>query len=1040
MYPRQRNVPRSLARRLWGLLLLPLLAVAPGLEAQQTGTVTGRVTEAGSGEPVPSVQIFIEGLDIGALTQQNGRYLLQNVPAGTHTVSAERIGYRTQTAEVTVGSGETVVQNFQVSEEALQLDEVIVTGTPGGTQRRAIGNAVTRLDAAEVTATRPVSNMQEMLTARTPGLDFQRATGNIGEGSRIQIRGYSSLSLGTQPLIYIDGVRVDNSTEQGPDIPNLSGTSGSSALDDLNPNDIASIEVIKGPAAATLYGTEASAGVIQIITKRGQTGDAQFDFTISQGTNFLMDPAGKIGSQYACRFGVVCTEDDVWEFNMYEFEKNSPLLEAYEALPGDTPRYPGTGDIFDYGRSQRYNLGIRGGTEAVTYYVSTDYSDTQGIVDYNWQERFSGRANLGVLISDQIDLDLSLGYVDGKTRFASGPLQTGGIWPSLMWGMGPVMMNFSTLQASDQRGYVLQLPEDFSLIETTRDYSRFTGSATLSHNPTDWLSHRLIMGIDKGNDENQILVPRSPQGADGPFGNLSLGDVTLDRPQNTEITLDYSLSVNYDLNESVGFTSSVGAQYYSSEYNQVSTVGRVFPSPVIRSIEGATDTDATQTFRQNKSLGVFFQQEMGWNDRVFLTAAVRGDDNSAFGAEFDAAIYPKFSGTWVISEEPFWNVDFINSLRLRSAWGQAGRQPGTFAAVTLFSPAVGPGGSAAVSPSTLGNPDIGPEVSSELEVGFDMALLDDRVSTEFTYYYQQVDDALTTLPLAPTNGFPGSVDANVGQLDNWGFETALNARVLSLDDYALDLGLSLSYTMNEIKDLGERPQTNSFRVGFPYPATTSDIILGMGGDPFTCDAGTADRRRGGEAVPCSQTQDYELLLGPTYSPWNWSADATVTLFDDLQIFGLVDAEHGRWMWDYNISCRHTLCVANTRDAVTLDDPIYVASSLQSDTHPADDRYAQKSDASYIKLRELGARYQLPQSLVDRVGVDRASFSVAARDLWYLWTKQQEVPPRDIRQEGFQDRPGANIPSPELADPNISGFALFQWPPLTTVEATLRVSF
>lgn len=208
-----------------------------------------------------------------------------------------------------------------------------------------------------------------------------------------------------------------------------------------------------------------------------------------------------------------------------------------------------------------------------------------------------------------------------------------------------------------------------------------------------------------------------------------------------------------------------------------------------------------------------------------------------------------------------------------------------------------------------------------------------------------------------------------------------------------------------------------------------------------CDAGTADRRMGGEAVPCSQTEDYELLLGPTFSPWNWSADATVTLFNDLQVFGMVDAEHGRWMNDYNISCRHTLCVSNTRDAVTLDDPIYVASALQSDTHPGDDRYAFDHEASYIKLRELGARYQLPQSLVDRVGVDRASFSVAARDLWYLWVEQEELPPRDIRPEAFSDRPGANIPSPELSDPNIEqSFALFQWPPLTTLEATLRVSF
>jgi hypothetical protein len=195
------------------LLVAALLLFAPGLDAQQ---ITGRVTTT-SGEPLAAVQVFIAGSGIGALTQQNGRFLLLNVPAGTHTISAERIGYRSGTASVTVAAGETVVQDFQLAEQALGLDEIIVTGTPGGTQRRAIGNSVTSLSATEVTQRTTVSNVQDLLGPRTPGAQFGRITGNVGTGAQVVIRGMGSFSSGgVDPLVYVDGVRVNNSSRMGP--------------------------------------------------------------------------------------------------------------------------------------------------------------------------------------------------------------------------------------------------------------------------------------------------------------------------------------------------------------------------------------------------------------------------------------------------------------------------------------------------------------------------------------------------------------------------------------------------------------------------------------------------------------------------------------------------------------------------------------------------------------------------------------------------------------------------------------------------------
>src|SRR5688572_27006050 len=271
--------------RLLGALVGTFLLLAPQLSAQQS-TVTGRVTDQQSGEPIAAVQVLISGLALGGLTQQDGRYVLTNIPVGTHQLSAQRIGYRTLTVQITVAAGAPTVQNFAIAQEALGLDEIIVTGTPGGTQRRAIGNAVTTLQASDIAQTVAVSSAQDLLTGRSPGVQFTRVSGNVGTGAPIEIRGTKSFNLTTNPLIYVDGVRVNNNTRAGPQIGEGQQVS---VLNDFNPQDIESIEIIKGPAAATLYGTEASAGVIQIITKRGAQGAPQFEMSVRGGTNFLRD-------------------------------------------------------------------------------------------------------------------------------------------------------------------------------------------------------------------------------------------------------------------------------------------------------------------------------------------------------------------------------------------------------------------------------------------------------------------------------------------------------------------------------------------------------------------------------------------------------------------------------------------------------------------------------------------------------------------------------------------------------------------------------
>src|SRR5690606_5638000 len=328
-------------------------------------------------------------------------------------------------------------------------------------------------------------------------------------------------------------------------------------------------------------------------------------------------------------------------------------------------------------------------------------------------------------------------------------------------------------------------------------------------------------------------------------------------------------------------------------------------------------------------------------------------------------------------------------------------------AVTLFNPSVGPGGAAAVTPGEVGNPEIGPEVSGEIEVGFEAALLQDRVVADFTYFYQRVRDALGVIPLAPSEGFSGSVDGNIAQLDNWGWELSLDMAVLQRDNLAFNLGFTGAHSLNKVVDLGDREPAMELREGLPYPIYASDIILSADFDEFgqptnvMCDSGTGEQieiapgrvvgiEPGGPPVPCAETEDYELMVGTLYPQYTWSFSPTLTLYRNLEIFGLIDGEFGRWGSETTLYCRNTPCFSNTLESLVRDDAAYVEGTVYYLRHPRGRTQHGIFDADFFKLREVGARYQIPQSWLAGFGVDRAAVSIVGRNLATLWQRQKYI--------------------------------------------------
>ena len=1011
------------------LLAIGICLAQPGAAAAQ-GTITGSVVDAQNGEPVASVQIFIADLDIGGLTQANGRYLLQNVPPGTYTVSAARIGYQIETAQITVGAaGETVVQNFEVAVQVLALDELIVTGTAGGTQRRAVGNVVERISLGSLLAERSgaINTFEDALRNRSPGVTFLAPPGVAGGGAPIRIRGVSSLALAGDPIIYVDGVRISSDRSR-----KTNRYSSVSRLNDIPVSDIESIEVIKGPAAATLYGTEASNGVVQIITKRGIQGTPVFSATTELGRRWLpfhMMPTLWVPNPDLCPAKPCNSIDELIGFNHYD-------AELARAAAGD-PRVVGNPEIFQKALQQSYTLSVRGGTELMQYFASVNRNDQGGVVEWNWDVRNSVRASLTLTPREDLSFTLSGSFMDGENADANG------FWaPNFSWG-GAVA---SFLQPDNPLRGFSDPPEEFYLETQSRimDRSRSIWTFEARHQATDWLTHRFVLGADRYSERD--VRQRNKDAPGSAFtrtcGVIGCRDIAeLIEPLTT---VDLTGTVALQVTDQLGSETSYGLQYYHKSSTVTLASARGFAVGSLRTIGAGAVTTGGETFVENTTVGVYLQEQFSWEDRIFLTVAARADDNSAFGTDFEAIIYPKVSGTWVVHEEPFWNVDFVNQLRLRGAWGQAGQQPDAFAASRLYNPTTGPGQSPILVPQTFGNPDLGPEVGEELELGFDASFLDDRVGLNFTQYWRTTKDALITQPVAPSIGVPGIGSAyparlvNIGEIRAWGSEALVTVSALTEDPLRWDFALSVSRQDNRIEDMGGAIEiktglVRAHREGFPLAfiskpkVVSADFVSGDRG-PVTnimCDGGRGKGgiEMGGPPVPCDEAPD--VFWGTTQPTWIANLNSTITLFENWTLSATIAGEGGHMMSSEYLGARTLTRLASV--LANLQDNAIAMGHVQTDRNALSFHRA-----GFLKLRELAVSYVLPESFVSRLGADRARLTVGGRNLWRMWNQELCPPtePRTCAQDAEANRPQYDF----------QGEGGGNWPPLSQITVSMNVSF
>jgi TonB-linked SusC/RagA family outer membrane protein len=954
-------------------LAITLTAPLAAQAVAGTGVISGTVLATGSEAPVANAQITAQGTGRLTVSDANGRFRLTGLPSGDVTLEIRRVGFRALTQRATVG---TDGLRILLTESPIELNALVITGQAGAVEKRAVGNSIPTIHASDEVRAAAVGDLGSLINGRAPGVVVTGGTGRAGSGTVINIRGRSTLSLSQQPLIYIDGVRVSNDVGTG---PRNQGGNVISRLDDISPEDIESIEIIKGPAAGTLYGTEAANGVVQIITKKGGSGTPHLSALARLGTQWFQDAENRIPTNFARDAGGNIV---TW---------NAVKAEAARGTP-----------LFKNGVIRSYELNYRGGERALNYYLSSTYDHDTGIEPTNRVGRFTGHANLTISPSTLYDVTTSLHVIKG-TNYLGQEYGASRFFDAEFGS--PLAVNTPT------RGFFLAPPEALdAAFLYSQTVNRFTGSIQLSHRPLHWFNQRLTIGLDQTSEDNQALSNYLPPQYVQFFGTVaSLGGINQDLRTISYATADYSGSATVSLPRSLVSTSSVGGQLYRKRIDLTQITATQFPAPNLTTAAAAANVKGSQDYVTNTTLGFFVQQQMAWRDRLFLTGAVRVDNNSAFGKEVKLVTYPKISGSWVVSDEPFWRFGAIDQLRLRTAYGLSGQQPDAFAALRTYAPSTGPNDQPIVTPQFPGNPNLKPERGQEFEAGFEASLFK-RLSLDFTYFTKQTRDAILSKGTAPSGGFPQPQFVNIGRVSNHGLELALNATALSRRDVSWDIGASVATTHDRIEDMGGLPPIifsglpdQHHEQGFPIAGFYTKRVVSATYDPTTkkainalCDGGIG-HNPGGAPVPCASAP--QVFVGTITPKASGAVNTSVTLWQQLKLHAMADFRKGNKLLNATdlIRCSiFLICEENV--SPEKFDPRYLVTLQNASGLNYTDEFLQ--NASFWRLREVSATVSAPERWARRLRASAASVTLAGRNL-HTWTPYRGLDPESRSQLGIQ---------------------------------------
>jgi TonB-linked SusC/RagA family outer membrane protein len=888
-----------------------------------------------------------------------------------------------------VSDGVTATVDFQLKPSILDMEELVVTAT--GVRRKVeIGNSIARIDAGNDVKVRPINNISDLLQGQASGVQILESGGSTGMGSRIRIRGSNSASLSNEPVIYVDGVLINN---QPNSISFETGGQSPSRLNDINSEDIESIEIIRGPSAATLYGSVAANGVIRITTKRGQLGRPRWSAFMETGVVY------DVGDYPANFQALDASGDPCFTFQAAEGLCTQSTLNFFQPL-NDSRTSP-----FRTGQMGGLGLNVSGGTEKLTYFLSGSYADNEGVLPVNNMRRASFRGNFGSQVTNNLQVNLSTSYLSSDLELPLNDNYSIGL-------MAQGLNGFATPDKND--GWGEFTPQELFTIDTRQNIDRFTTGLEANWGPSANLNFRISGGLDfTSRWDNQFF----PTGKAPAFLNFDQGARFSNRFNEYVYTLDIVGSHLWLLSESVTFRTSAGFQYLRNLTEGTLSTGLQLVAGSSSIAGAATTTSVEQTIEQ-RTVGIFVEEQFVYRDKLFVTGAIRADRGSAFGAALDAVVYPKLGASWLISEERFFNVSWLSSLRLRGAWGESGVQPGTNDALRFFNPiaATVDGGQnvTGVTFGGVGNSDLKPERSREIELGADATLFSDRVGVEVTYFNKQTEDALVFRQLPLSLGVGAGRFENLGSVSNIGFEFALNTRIFDNGATSFTLDFVGAVIDNELKELGEGIEPVIFGLqrhveGYP--------LGGYWDEQFTFSDANGDGLIGRDEVQVGET----VFLGSPFAKTDLSITGGIGLFSNqIVVKALLNYRGGLKLYNNTGAWRNGN--SNTQE---LNDP---SASLENQARAVASKFFGTNagyieDASFWRLREVSLTYNVPRKWLGSFAVSGLSLTISGRNL-ALWT----------------DYTGLDPEINSIGQSNFTTFEFLSQPPVRSWRARVNVTF
>ena len=761
------------------LLLLMLLFYSGALLAQnQQYTISGVVRDARTKELIPGASVRINNTTAGDVANNKGAYQINvQLAPGNYTLTFSYLGYTPKTQTLTLGQQTKVTLDASIAEDLVRLNEVVVTGNPGGREKRTLGNAISTVNSSDI-ANSSATSIDQALSGKISGAQITQNSGNPAGGISVRLRGTSTVAGAGDPLYIVDGVIVNNSSAELLDL----GGYSQNRLVDINPNDIDRIEIIKGAAAAAIYGSRASNGVVQIFTKKGHEGKPAFNVS----TQFRLSDLRK-------RLDV----------NKYGFRFNNFIATDNSQTP--VTRYDLQDDIFITAMGTDNNISVSGGSAITQYYISANFLDNQGIIDRTNFVRGGGRARIDQTLNSWLKMSLGANYVLSTSKEIpnGGLVEAYGALTGFIFSNNyinpfpdPVTGVYPPLSTAIARTNPLEAINRFDFRQRT---NRFIGDFQLNANPIKGLNINYVFGYD---NSTQIGTGYIPVGNTTPSYNTGYSR----RADRTTYLLNNDINISYQtkLNNWLESTSSLGATAQSEKLYQTAITATLL-GPIGQTINNGVAVPTE--FRSDINImGAFAQQTFGILDKIYITGAARYDVSSVFGAKFRGQFYPKVSGSYIISNESFWKNSeiskVISSFKIRSSYGQAGNLTAISAydKTTSYVPVNVSSLPGVYAPPLLGNADIKPERQQEFEIGTDMSFFSDRLSMEFSYYKKDVKDLIILANLAPTSGYVSQF-INVGTMTNKGIELMVRGVPIYKDNLRWNITATYSRNRNKVNDI-----------------------------------------------------------------------------------------------------------------------------------------------------------------------------------------------------------------------------------------------